>query len=82
MDKIKNGQPLASTDGATPPAAAPEKSKATPRKRKSKVADASANANGEESAAEGSPKKRATPRARKKKAEVVENESLVDEEMV
>jgi hypothetical protein len=83
IEKIKNGQPLglADTDGAT---ASPEKPKATPRKRKSKMVDG-ADAKGEDAAAEGSPKKKATPRPRKKKAEVVEevkNESIEDEEMI
>lgn len=83
MENIKNGLPLgpAAAGGAT---ATPEKPKATPRKRKSKIVEG-ADANSEDGAAEGSPKKKVTPRPRKKKGEVVEevkSESIEDEEMI
>lgn len=85
IEKIKNGLPFgtaAADDGAT---ATPEKPKASPRKRKSKIVEG-ADAMGKEGAVtEGSPKKKATPRPRKKKGEVAEeakDEGIEDEEMV
>ena len=84
IEKIKNGLPLSTASADVEATAIPEKPKATPRKRKSKIVEG-ADANSEDGVAEGSPKKKVTPRPRKKKGEVVEevkSESIEDEEMI
>lgn len=86
IEKIKNGLPLSTASADGEATATPEKPKATPRKRKSKIVEG-ADANSEDGVAEGSlkKKKKVTPRPRKKKGEVVEevkSESIEDEEMI
>ena len=81
IEKIKNNRPLvAAADGEA--TATPEKPK-TPRKRKRKVAEGSADGN-DDAAAEGSPKKKATPRKRKGAAtkESVKKEIVEDDDDV
>ncbi|KAH6864709.1 hypothetical protein BKA58DRAFT_442784 [Alternaria rosae] len=92
--RIKNGQAFApaATTAATDASPEKPKAKATHRKRKSKAdveagaGNGSEDGKGEEGVMEGSPNKKATPRGRKKKvevkAEVKEEEGLVEEEML